>query len=381
MPRRKRILITIDWFLPGTRSGGPVRSYANLIEHLNEGFEFYIVTRNTDFGSETAYENILPNTWVALNEYTKVYYVSKEHQSKYHLSCIFKSINFDVVYINGIYSFYYSILPVILLKKYKKPIIISARGMLNPQAFSIKGRRKKLFLNLAKRLGLYSNVIFHATNSDEKAHIKSNIFKDSMVKVAPNLARKPQINSWVKSPKKNPPTFVNIGRISTEKGTLGMLESLLLINKPLSLDLYGPIYDANYWTQCQAIIKQLPSHIKVNYQGVLDGEEVPEMVSKYDFFVLLSEGENFGHAILEALSVGCPVLISNRTPWKNLKSQHLGWDVDIENKKDVKEAWEHALSMTTIEYLKWSDAAFNYANSVIIDPKVLEQNKALFLNV
>ncbi len=42
MMHRTKILITIDWFLPGTLSGGPVRSYANIIEHLKDDFEFYI---------------------------------------------------------------------------------------------------------------------------------------------------------------------------------------------------------------------------------------------------------------------------------------------------------------------------------------------------
>ena len=380
MSNRKKILITIDWFLPGTRSGGPVRSYANLIDHLNDDFEFYIVTRNTDYGSTEVYENITPNTWVALNTYTKVYYMSADQLSKSRLKAVFESADFDVAYINGIYSYYFSILPIVLLKKFKKPIIISARGMLNPQAFSVKGRRKKLFLNVFKRLGFYNNVCFHATNLDEEVHIKSTIFKNSTVKVAPNLPRKSNPDIQLKVQKQSPTTFVNVGRVSIEKGTLVMLSALEQLNKPLILDLYGPIYDTAYWEACKTVIKKLPNYIKVTYQGVLDSEEVPQVVNNYDFFVLLSEGENFGHAILEALSVGCPVLISNCTPWKNLKAQQLGWDVDIKKESDIIEAWNEAIDMSNSDYLKWSKAAFKYAKTVINNPIVLEQNKALFLN-
>ena len=46
---RKKVLITIDWFLPGTKSGGPVRSYANMIAYFKNEFDFYIITRDTDY--------------------------------------------------------------------------------------------------------------------------------------------------------------------------------------------------------------------------------------------------------------------------------------------------------------------------------------------
>ena len=61
--QRKKILITIDWFLPGTKSGGPVRSYANMLDHLGAYYDFYIVTRDTDFLSDEVYSNIESNAW------------------------------------------------------------------------------------------------------------------------------------------------------------------------------------------------------------------------------------------------------------------------------------------------------------------------------
>ena len=59
---RKKILISIDWFLPGTKSGGPVRSYANLIDHFKGDFEFYIVTRDTDYCETVPYRQIKQNS-------------------------------------------------------------------------------------------------------------------------------------------------------------------------------------------------------------------------------------------------------------------------------------------------------------------------------
>ena len=56
--KRKKILITIDWFLPGTKSGGPVRSYANMMEHLSSYHDFYIITRDTDYCSDEVYKDV-----------------------------------------------------------------------------------------------------------------------------------------------------------------------------------------------------------------------------------------------------------------------------------------------------------------------------------
>jgi glycosyltransferase involved in cell wall biosynthesis len=378
--KRKRILITIDWFLPGTASGGPVRSYANMMEHLRDDFEFYVLTRITDYGSDVPYPNLTPNTWVQHEEHIHVYYIDSPNLSQAHLKRVFETTDFDVALVNGIYSWYFSILPIVFLKKIKKPIIVSARGMLNSQAFSVKKRKKKIFLALAKLTKLYKGVRFHATNTDEAESIRTEIGPSALVSVAANLPRKQTELLQAKPAKGKPVKFVNIARISIEKGTLKMLEALEYVEMPFSLDLYGPIYDQPYWDKCKIVITQLPEHIHVTYKGVLDSEDVPLTLHNYDFFVLLSEGENFGHAILEALSAGLPVLISDKTPWKSLESKSIGWDVDINDAALIAKTFTEAIEMPDVDYSKWSSAAFAYANEFIENPEVLEQNKALFLN-
>ncbi|BAO76202.1 glycosyltransferase [Winogradskyella sp. PG-2] len=375
-----KILITIDWFLPGTLSGGPVRSYANLIEHLKDDFEFYIITRNTDYGLDEAYENIIPNTWISFNDYTKIYYIASSDLNKRHLKKIISSTDFDVAYINGIYSWYFSILPVFLLKKIKKPIIISARGMLNSQAFSVKGTKKKVYLILAKLLYIYKDVKFHATNEDEAKCIKNEIGQNTFVSIAPNLPRRVHEKLNSKIAKQNPTRFVNIARIAIEKGTLKMLESIKDIKQPIILDIYGPIYDKGYWNKCKDVISTLPNHISVNYKGIIKSDEVPLTLVKYDFFVLLSEGENFGHAILEGLSAGLPVIISDQTPWKNLEAKSIGWDIKIANNAKIIKAFNDAIHMPNEDYMIWSQAAFDFAKTFIENPELIQQNKALFLN-
>ena len=377
---KKKVLICIDWFLPGTNSGGPVRSYSNLIDHLKDDYEFFVITRDTDYASQTPYPNITPDSWNLLGNYLNVYYISDKKLKLKHFNSLINSQNFDFVFINGIYSWYFSILPVWLFRKTDTPIIVSVRGMLSPQAFSIKRFRKKLFLSIAKLTGFYRNVLFHATNNDEAEYINSRLGYKINLKVAPNLPRKIEAYPRTTIQKQTPIRFVSTGRISFEKGTLIMLNAFTKVSNgiPIRLDIYGSIADKTYWEKCNKIIQVLPESVKVCYKGSVSSEDIPGILCKYDFFVLLSEGENFGHSIVEAMSAGLPVLISNLTPWKNLEKQLIGWDVDPKNENEVQRAFNAAINMDAKSYEEFSSSAYNYAKDINDNPEIIKQNKELF---
>ena len=341
------ILITIDWFLPGTKSGGPVRSYANLIDHLGDFFDFYIVTRNTDYCETEPYEEIVSDTWTRFNAHTQIYYISQARLNFKELSKVLTSKKYNVIYINGIYSWYFSIVPLLIFRKSHETVIVSARGMLNSQAFSVKPLKKQVFLKLAKWFGLYKHVTFHATNAAEKVQILSILGPNRSVRVAPNLPRKITTSFEPKS-FRLPIRMVNLGRISKEKGTLLMLNALKELKKELVLDLFGSIYDEKYWQDCKKVIGELPPNIRVTYCGVAESDNIPNVLSKYHFFIMLSEGENFGHAILEALSCGLPVIISNNTPWCNLEEKGIGWDLDLSDKPSILKTVEDLFNMDQI---------------------------------
>ena len=142
---KKKVLICIDWFLPGTNSGGPVQSYVNLIEHFKDEFDFYVVTRNTDYKSDMPYKGISCNAWNSLMPHLNVFYLSNHEIKGRVLKKLIYSKRFDVALVNGVNSFYFSILPVLFLKRSGIKTVISARGMLSPQGISVKRTKKKIF--------------------------------------------------------------------------------------------------------------------------------------------------------------------------------------------------------------------------------------------
>jgi len=379
---KKKIVISIDWFLPGTKSGGPVRSYANLIDHFKDEFEFYIITRNTDYCELIPYQNIESNTWITKELNVYVYYFSQSELSKKNLKKVYNSISFDIILINGLYSWYFSILPLLILKSSSFKKIVSARGMLNSQAFSVKKKKKKIFIGIASLLGFYKNVVFHATNILESQSIKKEIGKTTKVLIASNLPRvmQTQVKNYIREKESKKVKFITVARIAKEKGALYTLQALVLINKldvVIELDFYGALYDTEYWKECERLILKLPKNIIVNYKGNINGNQLFSTLQQYHFLILPSEGENYGHAILESLSAGLPVIISNNTPWTNLESKKIGWDVDIRKIENLRIAIEKSIDMNADVYQQYALNAVSFANTIIYDKKVKQSNRLL----
>ncbi|WP_299396348.1 glycosyltransferase [uncultured Gelidibacter sp.] len=374
--KRKTVLAFIDWYRPGYKAGGTITAFGNFVDHLEEELEFKIVTRDCDYTETETYPHITLNSWTDLSK-TSVFYLSKYNTNFSKIKDLVSSSEFDWLYVNGIFSVYFSILPLWFAKN--KKCIVNPHGMLSDQAFSVKKLKKIVFLTIANGLGLYKNIIFHVANENERLDVIKRVKRFKNIRVINQLPRKIE-KSVSSEPKKKSEVlkFVTVARISVEKGILESLSALSKITQDINFDIYGAIYDEMYWKKCQEVIARLPSNIFVNYKGSIDGRHMIETLNSYDFFILLSKGENFGHAILEALSAGCPVLISNQTPWKDLQTKKIGWDIDIEDPNDVARCVKAACHLSKEDYQTWSDNAIKYSIAFSENPKLLQSNLNLF---
>ncbi len=381
MSEKKKILIFIDWFLPGYKAGGPIRSVANMVDYLSKDFIFKIITSNTDYLETEPYNTIESNKWNEFNSNTSIYYFSKDNLTKSNLKDLIKNTDFDIAYINGIYSFYFSILPLFLLRKTKRKIVVAARGMLSKHAFSSKNLKKTIFLRFAKLIGLYKNVTFQATDKNEAIEIKEIIKTHKEIITVPNLPKK-IIHSENTQNKKEVGTLklVSIARVSTEKNTLFALQILTEANYEgkIQFDIFGSVYNEEYWQKCKQIIEHLPDNMNVNYKGSIESIKVHETFSNYHFSFMPSKGENFGHSILESFAAGCPVIISNKTPWQNLEEKNIGWDIALSDKNKFVDAIQTCIDMNQEEYDKMSKNAFNFAHKFASDKELIKKYFILF---
>ncbi len=369
---RPKVLVFIDWYLPGYKAGGPVRSLANLVDHLRGRVDFHIVTRNTEYTESTPYPGIEPDRWTALPGGEKVWYASQAGTSRQAWKRILKEGGWDVVYLNGLYSWWYNILPLWLSRTMKLRRVVAVRGMLASGAMQHGALKKLLFLSFARMVDLYKGVLFQATNEEEAKDVRMHILKHAEVAVVPNLSRQVAAERVPISKEAGAVKLVSVARIAVEKNTLVAIESLRNVKGKVQFDLYGPIYDQAYWAKCQEAIAVLPAQVKVEWKNTLPPEEVPGILAAHHALFMPSAGENFGHTMLEALSAGRPLLISDRTPWRRLESEQAGWDLPLDRPEGFTEAVERLCGMDQEAYDRWSLGAFERGARYLADVTPVE---------
>lgn len=377
---KKKILIFIDWYLPGYKAGGPIQSVANLVAHLKEEFDISIITRDTDYSDKLPYPTIKSNEWIE-HDGIRVYYFSKAQLNYSGIHRLIAENPSDYVYLNGIYSLYFTLIPLFVLRKKKgHRIVIAVRGMLSQGSLNVKKTKKNLFLRMVKMAKLFSGVTFHATTDQENKDIRGILGHNIQIKTAGNLPAVVSLKTF-QSRKKDPGTvrLINIARIAPEKNLLKALQILQSVTQPVIFDFYGPVYDQAYWLQCKEALKALPTHIRATYKGSLESSKVIETLQQAHFLFMPTTGENFGHIILQSFLASCPVIISDQTPWRDLETKKCGWTIPLEQTEKYSQVIDRVSNMQQTEYDDLARSAFAFAEQYIDNPQTVIDNKALFI--
>jgi glycosyltransferase involved in cell wall biosynthesis len=253
--------------------------------------------------------------------------------------------------------------------------------MLGKGALAIKPFKKKVFLSLFRFFKLHKKVVWHATADSERDEISTHFGSASTILVAPNLSALSKANLNPKIKKAHQVHLFFLSRISFKKNLLGALTVLSKIppEHHIRFSIIGPIEDEAYWEKCLVKIKALPEHVMATYEGAIPNHLLSERISEAHVLFLPTFHENFGHVIMESWQNGCPVIISDQTPWRDLERQRLGYDLPIVDEAAFVEAVTHFSNMPQDEFAKWSKASFDYAKAFVDDPDVLEMNRSLFL--
>jgi glycosyltransferase involved in cell wall biosynthesis len=165
--------------------------------------------------------------------------------------------------------------------------------------------------------------------------------------------------------------------VSRIKNLSGALRFLCGVSGEVSLEIFGPLEDREYWQECEVLIAGLPSNIEVRYCGEIDHDGVWEVFSAHELLLLPTLGENFGHVILEALASGCPVLISDRTPWRNLEAEGVGWDIPLDETDRFRAALQSCVDGDGVWFERMSSRARDFANRHASDPVIAAANRHL----
>mgnify|MGYP006284089051 CR=1 FL=1 len=362
-----------------------MRTIANMVDHLGDEFDFWIVTRDRDALDTEPYPDVKIDAWNTVGK-AKVFYASPRNVRLREVAGLLRETSHDVLYLNSFFSFRSSVLPLLSRRlglAPKKPCIIAPRGQFSTGALDLKAWKKRPYLSLTWALGLYSNLIWQASSEYEAADIQQVLEKTAKnINIAPNLPPpKSNLEQKVKhsvAKTMNPLKVVFLSRITHKKNLDFALKVFANVKIPVDFNIYGSIFDENYWLQCQKMIQDLPKNIQVSYHGLLPHEQVEEILARHALFFFPTLGENFGHVIYEALAAGLPVLISDQTPWRGLQEKGVGWDIPLKDPEQFAGIIETVFHMSDEELIEIKRKAMYYASNFIHESGALDKNREMF---
>jgi glycosyltransferase involved in cell wall biosynthesis len=378
---RPRILVTADWYLPGYKAGGPIRSIAGLVEGLGDELDLRIVTRDRDLGDAAPYPGVPAGSWTRTGA-ASVLYLPPEQLTPRGLDRVLRDERYDVLYLNSLFSARLSV-PALVLRRLGRtggaPTVVAPRGELAPSALAIRAPRKRVFLGLGAPAGLFDGVLWHASSEAEQERIRARFGADAATFVAENIpaATVPPARSR-DGRGEGPLRVVFLARISPMKNLSGALEILGRVRRPVAFDIYGPIEDEAYWRDCERLLGELPANVTAAYRGPVPQPDVGDVLSRYDLFLLPTLGENYGVGIVEAMASGCGALISDRTPWRGLEAAGAGWDLPLDDPGRFAAAIDECAARSATELETMAANARELAAGVLEDSSRVERMRALF---
>lgn len=378
---RPVILVFSDYYLPGYKSGGGMRTIVNMVNRLSHIYDFRIVTRDHDGKRDRKqYDSVKIDEWNQIGD-ALVFYISKTAFKLPLIRKLIKEVNPTALYTNS----YFSTLAISVLKLRKVgaipnlPVIIAPCGELSTGALALKSAKKKLYMGYASVLNLYSDIVWKASGEEEAEEVRRLDLGNAKVFVAPDLTPAQIFADFDPTMKplkaKGKARFVFSSRFVKKKNFNWLIPLLIQIEGEIELDIIAPIEDQSYWNETRELIASLPANVRIRSVGSVEHETLLGELAKYHFFICPTLGENFGHVFLEAMAAGCPLILSDRTPWKDLEDLKIGWDIPLEAPAKWQAVIQKCVDMDHDQYSQMSNNARAYSVRWTEGREVLEATK------
>ena len=394
------ILSVVDHYLPGMKAGGPVRSVAHTVERLGPGYLFKLVTRDRDFGDRAPYPGIPAGRWQQVGN-AEALYLPPGDTGMRGLRRVIRDTPHDVLYLNSLFSDRMTFTPLLLRRMGaipRRPVVLAPRGELHPGALATgtwgpwfatrispggvtpRYLKKALYIRACKAVGLFDGIVWQASSPDEAADVRRWMGQDARVVVAPDLgADRAPPPERPRAKQAGVLRLAYVSRVSSKKNLEGALAFLAGVRGRVEFDIYGPVEEAGYWNDCRRAIARLPANVTTRYHGPIEHARVHEVFREHDLMILPTWGENFGHVVLEALVEGCPVLISDQTPWRGLERRGVGWDLPLADPGAFTAVLERCVAMGPEEHREWSRRAAAFGRESAGDDEAVQRTRDLFV--
>ena len=367
-----RLLVISQYWEPAQLAGG-ARSTARAVDAIAGAVETWVVTGDRDVGDEGPWPDVPrpgDDGWVDRRG-VRVRYQRWDRGSGRRVRTAIDEIDPDLIYLPSLFApGSLAVLWRRAIRGVRHPVVVAPEGELHPGALAHHHGRKWALLTLLRRSGVAGSLRWRAVDPVEAEQIRRIAGPRATIHVTPDLheapsGASPQASSdaafgkprSAKVPGRARVAFV--GTIVAKKGLHRALELLWPLRHQIELDIYGPIVDAAEWARCREVLETCEPGVRWEAHGAVPHDAVATVLAASDLCILPTLGENYGYVIAEALTAGCPVLISDQTPWHGLEVDGCGWDVPL----DDPETWRAHLA----EVIAWDDHDRRRASDAAIE--------------
>ena len=342
-----RICLVSSSFYPAIFYGGPVSSTWNLSKKIGEkGIEMYVSTTNANGKEKLRGVNTKKHIKQAKNVFVRYY--NEQIINFFSISFIFGVFsdikNSDVVYIQYLYHYtvLFSLFYSFLLGK---KIVICPRGSLSE--YTIKNKKsiwKKLWLFFLVK-PFSKRILWQASSYLEKKDIL-NYFPNVNVQIVSDgidfdsFQNQNRIENKEILKKYLDKNFSEVSEILFSMGRLHDIKRFDILihafstyvkkNNNSKLLIAGG--DDGSKIKLQKLIHKLGLYNSVFLIGLINFDQKKELLTNCSVFSLCSEFESFGIVVAEALACGTPVIVSDKTHWKDVEKNKCG--IFAKNRKE-----------------------------------------------
>jgi len=319
-----RVLQISASYKPAYIYGGPIMSVSMLAEQLvKAGISVDVFTTTANGAHELP---VQVNQPLIIDGVTTIYFkrITKDHThfSPSLLMQVWRNAkSYDVIHIHAWWNMV-SVLSCLIAVKRNVPVVVSPRGTLSNYSFHNKNNKVKGFIHQYLGTSLLKKCFIHTTSANELAAIKKTVQPRGLFNI-PNFIRLSAVKLNTVARSNNYLKLLFFSRIEEKKGLDILLDALNLVTIPFHLTIAGD-GDSLYISHLKS--KILP-HLegKITWAGFYSDKKF-ELLQQHDLLILPSHDENFGNVVIESLSVGTAVLISEQVGLADyVKENKLGW--------------------------------------------------------